>query len=63
MLESVAKQMVALEALKGMLNDLDNETLALKARVEECEGVTTHLHNMTDNLVRGVAVVDYAIDQ
>ena len=55
--------MVALEALKVMLNDLDNETLALKARVEECEGVTTHLHNMTDNLVRGVAVVDYAIDQ
>ena len=63
MLESVAKQMVALEALKGMLNDLDDETLALKARVEECEGVTSHLHNMTDNLVRGTAIVDYAIDQ
>ena len=54
--------MVALEALKGMLNSLDNETLALKERVEECEGVTLHLHNMTDNLVRGVAIVDYAID-
>ena len=55
--------MVALEALRVLVSDLDLVSQELKARIDECTERLFDLNEITENLAQGVRIVDYAYQQ